>query len=206
MIEKVGLEIPDELVPMLQNGQLLQTNGILRKAENMEIFKHLKIVNLDSESCWKELGNAISRVIREHKVESVVIVGSVITGSVAIGKHFWKKHNKDKELEEKYNAWINKVINDYIQSAREGNLSMDTIGSCEDALKSLPHITQKVFVELTKEQIVEFTANLRDYPMKLAEVNGCTIRNQESLNDPDNVITCFLNNLAVQKEILATAA
>ena len=106
----------------------------------------------------------------------------------------------------KYNAWINKVINDYIQSVREGNLSMDTIVSCEDALKSLPHITQKVFVELTKKQIVEFAANLSDYTMKLAEVNGCTIRNQESLNASDNVITYFLNNLDAQKKILASVA
>ena len=64
MIEKVGLVISEAQAALIDSGELVRTNGILRNAENMEIVKHLKIVDLDAKSCWQELGNAVSRVLK----------------------------------------------------------------------------------------------------------------------------------------------
>lgn len=42
MIEKVGLVISEAQAALIDSGELVRTNGILRNAENMEIVKHLK--------------------------------------------------------------------------------------------------------------------------------------------------------------------
>lgn len=206
MIEKVGLVIPEKEALLLKTGELVRTNGVLRNAENMEIFKHLEIVDLDAENCWQELGKAISRVVKENKVGVSIAIGVVIAGGTAIGIHLFHKRKKAKELEAKCNAWINKAINNYIQSAAEGELNVDSVKLCEEALLSLPHITDKVFVSMTKEQIIEFTKNLREYTERLAEVNSYEIEDKENLSYDGNVIICFLNNLRVQREILEMAA
>lgn len=118
----------------------------------------------------------------------------------------FNKKKKAKELEEKCNAWINKAIYNYILAASTGDINIESITACEDALMSLPHITDKVFVSMTKEQIIEFTSNLKEYTLKLAEVNSFEIDNDENLDYEDNVITCLINNLKVQRDILCAVA
>ena len=194
MIEKVGLVISEAQAALIDSGELVRTNGILRNAENMEIVKHLKIVDLDAKSCWQELGNAVSRVLKENK-KGFIIVGSVLIASVtAIEVYNYDK--KKKELEEKCNNWINKAIKKYISSA----------SACEDALKSLPYITDKVFIALTQEDILELTNSLKEYTLSLARERNYCIKDKESLDYTGNVITCFLNNIQVQKEIISEVA
>ena len=204
MIEKVGLVISEAQAALIDSGELVRTNGILRNAENMEIVKHLKIVDLDAKSCWQELGNAVSRVLKENK-KGFIIVGSVLIASVtAIEVYNYDK--KKKELEEKCNNWINKAIKKYISSASEGTVDIDSISACEDALKSLPYITDKVFIALTQEDILELTNSLKEYALSLARERNYCIKDKESLDYTGNVITCFLNNIQVQKEIISEVA
>ena len=204
MIEKVGLVISEAQAALIDSGELVRTNGILRNAENMEIVKHLKIVDLDAKSCWQELGNAVSRVLKENK-KCFIIVGSVLIASVtAIEVYNYDK--KKKELEEKCNNWINKAIKKYISSASEGTVDIDSISACEDALKSLPYITDKVFIALTQEDILELTNSLKEYTLSLARERNYCIKDKESLDYTGNVITCFLNNIQVQKEIISEVA
>lgn len=206
MIEKVGLEISEAQAALIDSGKLVRTNGVLRNAENMEIFKHLKIVDLDAESCWQELGNAVARVLKENK-KGVIIVGSILIASAtAVGVYNYNKKKKGKELEEKCNAWINMAIKKYISSASEGVVDIDSLSACEDALKSLPYITDKVFVALTQEDILEFTNSLKEYTLRLATERNYCIEYKESLDYTGNVITCFLNNIQIQKEILSEAS
>ena len=182
MIEKVGLVISEAQAALIDSGELVRTNGILRNAENMEIVKHLKIVDLDA-----------------------IIVGSVLIASVtAIEVYNYDK--KKKELEEKCNNWINKAIKKYISSASEGTVDIDSISACEDALKSLPYITDKVFIALTQEDILELTNSLKEYTLSLARERNYCIKDKESLDYTGNVITCFLNNIQVQKEIISEVA
>lgn len=204
MIEKVGLVISEAQAALIDSGELVRTNGILRNAENMEIVKHLKIVDLDAKSCWQELGNGVSRVIKENK-KGFIFVGSVLIASVtAIEVYNYDK--KKKELEEKCNNWINKAIKKYISSASEGTVDIDSISACEDALKSLPYITDKVFIALTQEDILELTNSLKEYTLSLARERNYCIKDKESLDYTGNVITCFLNNIQVQKEIISEVA
>lgn len=204
MIEKVGLVISEAQAALIDSWELVRTNGILRNAENMEIVKHLKIVDLDAKSCWQELGNAVSRVLKENK-KGFIIVGSVLIASVtAIEVYNYDK--KKKELEEKCNNWINKAIKKYISSASEGTVDIDSISACEDALKSLPYITDKVFIALTQEDILELTNSLKEYTLSLARERNYCIKDKESLDYTGNVITCFLNNIQVQKEIISEVA
>ena len=204
MIEKVGLVISEAQAALIDSGELVRTNGILRNAENMEIVKHLKIVDLDAKSCWQELGNAVSRVLKENK-KGFIIGGSVLIASVtAIEVYNYDK--KKKELEEKCNNWINKAIKKYISSASEGTVDIDSISACEDALKSLPYITDKVFIALTQEDILELTNSLKEYTLSLARERNYCIKDKESLDYTGNVITCFLNNIQVQKEIISEVA
>lgn len=204
MIEKVGLVISEAQAALIDSGELVRTNGILRNAENMEIVKHLKIVDLDAKSCWQELGNAVSRVLKENK-KGFIIVESVLIASVtAIEVYNYDK--KKKELEEKCNNWINKAIKKYISSASEGTVDIDSISACEDALKSLPYITDKVFIALTQEDILELTNSLKEYTLSLARERNYCIKDKESLDYTGNVITCFLNNIQVQKEIISEVA
>ena len=204
MIEKVGLVISEAQAALIDSGELVRTNGILRNAENMEIVKHLKIVDLDAKSCWQELGNAVSRVLKENK-KGFISVGSVLIASVtAIEVYNYDK--KKKELEEKCNNWINKAIKKYISSASEGTVDIDSISACEDALKSLPYITDKVFIALTQEDILELTNSLKEYTLSLARERNYCIKDKESLDYTGNVITCFLNNIQVQKEIISEVA
>lgn len=204
MIEKVGLVISEAQAALIDSGELVRTNGILRNAENMEIVKHLKIVDLDAKSCWQELGNAVSRVLKENK-KGFIIAGSVLIASVtAIEVYNYDK--KKKELEEKCNNWINKAIKKYISSASEGTVDIDSISACEDALKSLPYITDKVFIALTQEDILELTNSLKEYTLSLARERNYCIKDKESLDYTGNVITCFLNNIQVQKEIISEVA
>ena len=206
MIEKVGLVIPEAEAVLINAGELVRTNGVLRNAENMEIFKHLQIVDLDAESCWQELGNAVSRVLKENKKGVIVVVSVVVAAATATGIYVHNKKKKAKELEEKCNAWINKAIQNYVESASKGELDIESISACEDALMSLPHITDKVFVSMTKEQILEFTKSLKEYTMKLAEVNEYELIDADELEYSDNVITCFIKNLQAQKEIISATA
>lgn len=206
MVEKVGLVISDAEEAMINAGELVRTNGILRNADTMEIFKHLQVVDLDSESCWQELGSAVSRVLKENKKGVIIVVSVAVAAVTAAGVYAFNKKKKAKELEEKCNAWINKAIQNYIASASKGELDIDSINACEDALMSLPHITDKVFVSMTKDQIISFTSNLKDYTEKLAEVNHYEIEDDTELAYSDNVITCFIKNLQMQKEILSAAA
>lgn len=204
MIEKVGLVISEAQAALIDSGEWVRTNGILRNAENMEIVKHLKIVDLDAKSCWQELGNAVSRVLKENK-KGFIIVESVLIASVtAIEVYNYDK--KKKELEEKCNNWINKAIKKYISSASEGTVDIDSISACEDALKSLPYITDKVFIALTQEDILELTNSLKEYTLSLARERNYCIKDKESLDYTGNVITCFLNNIQVQKEIISEVA
>ena len=204
MIEKGGLVISEAQAALIDSGELVRTNGILRNAENMEIVKHLKIVDLDAKSCWQELGNAVSRVLKENK-KGFIIVGSVLIASVtAIEVYNYDK--KKKELEEKCNNWINKAIKKYISSASEGTVDIDSISACEDALKSLPYITDKVFIALTQEDILELKNSLKEYTLSLARERNYCIKDKESLDYTGNVITCFLNNIQVQKEIISEVA
>lgn len=203
MNKKVALVISENEEQLLKAGELVRTNGVLRKAENMEIFKHLEMIDLDVENCWQELREAISRVVNENKKGVVIVAVGVVVVGAALGVHLFRKHRKDKELETKYNAWVNTVIHNYIKSAADGELGVDSVKQCEEALMSLPHITDKVFVSMTKAQIKEFTTNLREYTEKLAEVNSYII--DDDLEYRGNVIACFLNNLKVQREILEAA-
>ena len=205
MIEQVGLVIPDIDVALIDAGELVRTNGILRNAENMEIVKHLEIVDLDEKSCWQELSSAVARVIKENKKGVIIAVSVVVVAATATGVYLHNKKKKRKELEEKCNAWVNKAIQNYIEAARNCELDIDSISACEDALLSLPHITDKVFVTMTKEQIVEFTNCLKEFTERLAEANNYEISDANDLVYTDNVITCFIKNLQMQREILSAA-
>ena len=100
----------------------------------------------------------------------------------------------------------NKAIKKYISSASEGTVDIDSISACEDALKSLPYITDKVFIALTQEDILELTNSLKEYTLSLARERNYCIKDKESLDYTGNVITCFLNNIQVQKEIISEVA
>ena len=206
MIEKVGLVIPDSAVALIDAGELVRTNGVLRNAETMEIFKHLDIVPLDAESSWQELGRAISRVVKENKKAVVITVAVVAVAATTTGVILYKKHKKRKDLEEKCNAWLNGAIKNYIEAAQNGELDVDTITACEEALMSLPHITDKVFVSMTKEQILEFSVGIKEYTAKLAEVHNYSIEDPGMLESNGNVVTFLLNNLQIQKDILQKCA
>lgn len=206
MLEKVGLIIPEGEAALIKAGELVRTNGVLRNAENMEIFKHLEIVDLDAESCWQELGNAVSRVLKENKKGVVIVVAVAVAAATTAGIYIHNKKKKAKELEEKCNAWVNKAIQNYVEAASEGELDIDTISACEDALMSLPHITDKVFVSMTTEQIMEFSNSLKEYTERLASANNYELCDSEELDYSGNVITCFIKNLQVQKEIITAVA
>jgi hypothetical protein len=101
---------------------------------------------------------------------------------------------------------LNGAIKNYTDAAQNGELDVDTITACEEALMSLPHITDKVFVSMTKEQILEFTAGIREYTTKLAEVHNYSIEDPDMLESNGNVVTFLLNNLQIQKDILQKCA
>ena len=152
----------------------------------------------------KNWGMQYLEVLKENK-KGFIIVGSVLIASVtAIEVYNYDK--KKKELEEKCNNWINKAIKKYISSASEGTVDIDSISACEDALKSLPYITDKVFIALTQEDILELTNSLKEYTLSLARERNYCIKDKESLDYTGNVITCFLNNIQVQKEIISEVA
>ena len=68
------------------------------------------------------------------------------------------------------------------------------------------YITDKVFIALTQEDILELTNSLKEYTLSLARERNYCIKDKESLDYTGNVITCFLNNIQVQKEIISEVA
>lgn len=172
----------------------------------MEIFKHLDIIDLEDASALEEFGSAVKKLVEEHPVG--VAIGAtvaVVVGLIA-GVNSHRKKKKQKALEEKCNAFINRAIKNYTDAAQQGKLDIETIELCEDAIISLPQITEKVFVSMAKEQIVEFTRCLRAYTLQLAEKNDYEIENMDSLEYTDNVVSFMVYNLRAQKEIIQNCA
>ncbi len=152
-----------------------------------------------------KLACAVKRVVKEKPVV-VVVIGTLVVGVTAFG--IWAFHNrkKRKQLEEQCNAWVSSVFTDYINKASEGSLDIKTIEACEDAFCAIPQITDKILISLTKEQILGFTASIREYTEKLAEIYKYQIEEDELSSDETKMITSMLDKLKVQKKILRTAA
>lgn len=206
MIQKVGLVIPEAAQALIDAGVLVRTDGVLRNAETMEIFKHLDIVDLEDLSAMQELAAAVKRVVKENKTAVAIGVGVLIAIGVTVGVVVHNKNKKQKAYEEKCNAWLNRAIKNYMDAAQNGELDVTTIELCEDALSSLPQITEKVFISMTKEQILEFTSSLKEYTLKLAEANDYEIEDQSMIDYAGNVVSFMINNLRVQKNILQMCA
>lgn len=206
MIQKVGLVIPDAAQALIDAGELVRTDGVLRNAETMEIFKHLDIVDLEDMNALQELGAALKRAVKENSTAVAIAAAVIVAIGVGVGVAVHGKKKKQKALEEKCNAFLNRAIKSYTDAAKQGELNIETIELCEDALISLPEITEKVFVSMAKEQILEFTKCLRDYTLHLAEEKEYEIEDQDALEYSDNVVSFMVNNLRVQKDILQKCA
>ena len=206
MIQKVGLVIPDSAQALIDSGKLVRTDGVLRNAETMEIFKHLDIIDLEDTSALEEFGVAVKRLVDEHPIGVAIGATVAVVISVVAGIKTHHKKKNQKALEETCNAYINRAIKNYTDAAQMGKLDIETIKQCEDALISLPQITEKVFVSMAKEQIVEFTRCMRSYTLQLAEENDYEIENMDSLEYTDNVVSFMVYNLRAQKEILQNCA
>lgn len=206
MIQKVGLVIPEASQALIDAGKLVRTDGVLRNAETMEIFKHLDIVDLEDMSALQELTAAVKRVVKENKKEVTIGLAVIVAIGVTAGVVIHNKNEKKRTSEEKCNAFLNSAIKNYMEAAQNGNLDIDTIEICEDALLSLPQITKKVFISMTREQIMEFTNALKEYTIKLAEENDYEVEDESIIEYKDNVISFIVNNLRVQKKILQKCA
>ena len=206
MVQKVGLVIPEAAQAMIDAGELVRTDGILRKAETMEIFKHLDIVDLEDLSAMEELASALKRVVNEKKTVVAIVVCAAISICVGVGFAIHENKKKHKELEEKCNAFLNKAIKTYFDAAKQGNLDINTVEYCENALVSLPSITEKVFISMTKEQIISFTNCLTEYTLQLAKDNEYEIEDEKALEYKGNVVSFMISTLRVQKDILQKCA
>ena len=206
MIQKVGLVIPEASQALIDAGKLVRTDGVLRNAETMEIFKHLDIVDLEDVSALQELTAAVKRAVKENKKEVTIGLAVIVVIGVTASVVIHKKNEKKRTFEEKCNTFLNSAIKNYMEAAQNGTLDIDTIEICEDALLSLPQITKKVFISMTREQIMEFTNALKEYTIKLAEENDYEVEDESIIEYKDNVISFMVNNLRVQKNILQKCA
>ena len=206
MIQKVGLVVPDAAQVLIDAGKLVRTDGILRNAETMEIVKHLDIIDLEDTSAIQEFAVALKRLIKENKVAFAVGTGVLVGVGVVVGVISHNKKKEQKKTEEKYNAWLNSTIKTYLDSAKSGNLDINTIEDCEAALLSLPKMTEKVFISMTKDQILDFVNCLKDYTLQLAEKNDYVIEDIDALQYSDNVVSFMLRVLDTQKDILKKSA
>ena len=202
MIQKVALIIPDAAQKLLDAGELVRTNGVLRYADTKSIYKHLEAVNLEDATAIQELGSAFKRVVKEHKGVIAVVLTVTLVISATAGVIIHSKTKKQKAFEEKYNALLNVAIKHYTDAAQLGELDLNTIEVCEDALSSIPAITDKVLVSMTEEQMLEFTNSLHEYTLRLAEENGYNIEDEDALDYKGDMISFMLNLFKVQKDIL----
>lgn len=206
MIKRVGLIITDDDMKLLEAGDVIRTNGILRTKENMEIYKHLPIIDVDKTS-WEELGDALKRVFKENKKEVAIVTGIGIGIVSAVAYFIHRKGKKEKEqqiIEAQYNEWLNGMLKDYLNEVREGNINVHTINTCITALESIPNMTKGITISLNEEQTVELLTRLSKYTRELAQINNYIIDDNESLNS-NKFVDCFLNNMKIQRSIINAA-
>ncbi len=168
MIEKVGLYISEEDMALIQSNRLIRTDGILRNAKDMTIYKHLEIITLSENSIKQEIVSQIRGYIKENKKEMIAIgigIFAIIAGLIVL---VIKKRNRSRIIEEKYNIWFSKALQDYFTAASENRLDLETIQECEDAIVSLPKITNRIVLSISGERLMEFSENLRNYTEQLA--------------------------------------
>lgn len=224
-IIQVSMSISDESLVGLVSGDLVRTGGVVRDAGG-HIFEHLKdaskkevasqgkkiatqtksisIDNLETSFITK----AISVANNNKRKTGLIISGVALLGASTVyrvSKITKKKNNKQiSEVEE--NTELNDALNNYITSARKGELTIEIIVNLKKKLTEIRKSEDSTVVKLDVKQLQNLIGYISKYTKELAKVNSYEIANKQKDEETEDNVVHLERYLEIQQSIFEKVA
>ena len=128
-----SFDIPMDIMTKLATGEYRRIGGVVRVAigpNKGRIVKHLEPVKMGQADQIQKVGSKIMQVAKNRKKE--LIIGALVTGTITVGGVVYHKiKSRQPEVVQNYHA----ALRDYIDDARSGKLSMESINCLMDSLE-----------------------------------------------------------------------
>ena len=197
--------IPNKIMIKIITGEYRRTGGIIRYATGPnkgKIVKHLDPIELKEVEQCKSLCAKVVQFAKNNK--KTIIVSGIIIGGIAVGTYIYFKVKKDEAKEVKI---FQEQLKTYIDELKTGTLQLTTIENLINGINELQKSKSfnDIRIELSAEELSLFVKQIRDYTIRLAEINNYSICNDE-LQDSNDSIENLRNCLTIQKNVFEFAA
>ena len=201
MIEKVGLNIPDEYSARIATGELIRTGGVLRNSDDMTIRKILETVNLE-DNC--------SSVDQKAKlaIGGALALGCVIGGG--FGVVLYKKRVKEMELLTKSTmAYCHEAYEAMHHSSQAVDyLKISTISEFRDCIVKYPEKMDNLLEKEWGVKKYDFVSDVRHVTKLVAENtdNIYHFKVWDGMHNLDSPVESIKNNLWYQEFMITNVA
>lgn len=197
----IYLDIDDKTYSAVLSGTV-ELCGMAKTVDTKRVVKHIPtIVDKTKEGSAKAIDFA-----QAHKKGTLVAGSILVVGSVAAGTVGYLAQRKLRKL----NAQLGKALQDYIDAAKNGTLTLETLTALIDAIEAVEQNSpeKEINLNISASQFNDLIHCMFEYTQRMAEANNF---NKKSIHRPSlfkkqHSPTDLKYYLNMQKKILEQAA
>ena len=164
-VVNVNLVLDDKTYAGVMSG-VLELCGLVKDVSNHRIRKHLPTV---ADSAKESASKAID-LVRENKTAVLIVGGVLVVGGAAVGVISYFSQREKRKVEKQFS----KSLQEYIDSAKSGELSIDIldrlISSIDNLMKYSPN--GEFPLNISAKQMSDLFNSIYDFTKRMAEANN----------------------------------
>ena len=218
-----AMEISNEAMLGLLSGELIRRGGVIYKKSG-GIFEHLKDLSkpvegqankainyttINNISSKESMVTKVVKLASENKGKTGLIDGGVIIAGVGIGygiRKIVKSRKLTTENQVTANDSFNIALERYMNEAKRGTLTLETISSLSDELEKINVESENQVYLVNVKQLQKLVGYILKYTEDLASANNYQIHDDDKVNNPKNNLFELSKYLEIQKDIFKQAA
>ena len=198
-VVNVNLVLDDKTYAAVKAG-VYELGGLVKDNKHI-IRKHLPTV-VDSA---KEGASKAIDIVRNHKGAFIIVGGLVIVGGFVVGTVSYFTQREMRKATKQFSM----ALDDYLESAKNGSLTISQIDALISALNELEKHSKdgQIPLRIPAKQLAALLNSIYDYTVRMAQANQIDPRDVNSPNrSSKNKVLELHNYLEFQRQILKQTA